>query len=448
MDNNIEDNKTNFNDELKTIIQSNPNFIESINSFREDYIEKIKKQLESIKIPNQLIEMRSEFQKMSSEFQKLSSQLAKATSNSLSEPLRKSLADFEANSIILSSSINIQQSEFIKNFEEAKKNFDFRAIGKIVADATKIPNLSISDFSYLKLSLNDELIKNASKIKSLPKQLITFDNQTALRLLNNQDFVYDTKNEVFTNSSISENDKNQVLTGEDLNSASSTVNLLNEIQLETKNYSNITIKELTDFITALRSYGYAVNFVKKETSLKIYEIIKNNKLGFVELKKKENYYHGRIREVNRQPFYGEEMEQCPREKSNCGRYNRPGLSCYYMSDSIDGAEKETLNHLNVNQRNEYIAQIAMVSMDSDVRLLDLSVNKKEYNDFYQYLRSPIENIDDKWPKEYLLSNYVADCCRACSYDGIKYYGEKNYSNFVLWKDGKVKFVKMVKGDEK
>lgn len=439
MNNNIEDNKTKFKDELKTIIQSNPNLLKSFNSFSEDYVEKIKKQLESIQIPNQLIEK-------SSEFQKLSSQLAKATSlNSLSESLKKSLADFEANRIILSSAINLQQSEFIKNFEEAKKSFDFKAIGKIIAEAITMPNLNISDFSYLKLSLNDELIKNASGIKPLPKSLMVFDNQTALRLLNNQDFVYDTKNEEFTNNGIRDNNSKQAFTSEDLNSASSTENLLNEI---TNNHNNITIKELTDFITALRSYGFAVNFVKKETCLKIYEIIKNNKLGFVKLKKKENYYHGRIRNTNSRPYYGEEMEQCPRERSKCGRYNRPGLSCYYMSDSIDGVEKEILNHLNVNQKSEYIAQVTMVSMDSNVRLLDLSGKKNEFNVFYKYLQNPIEDIDDKWPKEYLLSNYVADCCRACGYDGIKYYGGKNYSNFVLWKDGKVKFVKMVKGDEK
>lgn len=121
-------------------------------------------------------------------------------------------------------------------------------------------------------------------------------------------------------------------------------------------------------------------------------------------------------------------------KNVCGRYNRPGLSCYYITDTKDGAKKEVYKHVCEKERSKFTAQIANVKVDFNIRLLDLSVIKKEYGNFYKYLQNPVAEINDNWPKEYLLSNYVADCCRVCGYDGIKYCGDANYCNYVLWKE--------------
>ena len=38
-------------------------------------------------------------------------------------------------------------------------------------------------------------------------------------------------------------------------------------------------------------------------------------------------------------------------------------------------------------------------------------------------------------REYLMPCYVSDCCEALGFEGIKYYGSKEYNNYVAWSDG-------------
>ena len=46
------------------------------------------------------------------------------------------------------------------------------------------------------------------------------------------------------------------------------------------------------------------------------------------------------------------------------------------------------------------------------------------------------------PREYLIPNFVSDCCKRLEIEGIKYYGGKDYSNYVSWHEGYFEFVKM------
>ena len=45
-------------------------------------------------------------------------------------------------------------------------------------------------------------------------------------------------------------------------------------------------------------------------------------------------------------------------------------------------------------------------------------------------------------REYLIPNFVSDCCKRLEIEGIKYYGGKDYSNYVSWHEGYFEFVKM------
>ena len=64
------------------------------------------------------------------------------------------------------------------------------------------------------------------------------------------------------------------------------------------------------------------------------------------------------------------------------------------------------------------------------------------NYFLKYLRFPFTNTDQVIPPEYLVPNFVAQCCRHADIDGIKYYGSKTYSNYVVWDDGLFRIVSM------
>ena len=46
----------------------------------------------------------------------------------------------------------------------------------------------------------------------------------------------------------------------------------------------------------------------------------------------------------------------------------------------------------------------------------------------------ITNTNLHRQREYLLPCFVADCCRESGIEGIKYYGSKEYKNYVSWDD--------------
>ncbi len=53
----------------------------------------------------------------------------------------------------------------------------------------------------------------------------------------------------------------------------------------------------------------------------------------------------------------------------------------------------------------------------------------------RYLRFNLSDVTNKTPREYLIPCFVSDCCKSIGVDGIKYYGTKEYSNYVVWSDG-------------
>ena len=57
------------------------------------------------------------------------------------------------------------------------------------------------------------------------------------------------------------------------------------------------------------------------------------------------------------------------------------------------------------------------------------------NVFLKFVRFPLDEDNSKRPRAYLIPSFVSDCCSECGLDGIKYYGGKDYSNYVTWNDG-------------
>lgn len=65
-------------------------------------------------------------------------------------------------------------------------------------------------------------------------------------------------------------------------------------------------------------------------------------------------------------------------------------------------------------------------------------------EFLKYIRFDVrDNISSWMPREYLIPNFLSDCCRQVGYEGIKYYGGKGYSNYVVWHDGYFDYVEMM-----
>lgn len=141
------------------------------------------------------------------------------------------------------------------------------------------------------------------------------------------------------------------------------------------------------------------------------------------------YYHARLKPAGTAPYLKDDMAKAPRLLVKAGRFNGPQKAYYYFSDTEHGAMQEIGKHGSEDE-----AQVAEIEGKRDVRLIDLSGVGRGTNYFLKYLRFPFTNTDQVIPPEYLVPNFVAQCCRHAGIDGIKYYGSKTYSNYVVWDD--------------
>lgn len=149
------------------------------------------------------------------------------------------------------------------------------------------------------------------------------------------------------------------------------------------------------------------------------------------------YYHARLKPAGTAPYLKDDMAKAPRLLVKAGRFNGPQKAYYYFSDTEHGAMQEIGKHGSGDE-----AQVAEIEGRRDVRLIDLSGVGRGTNYFLKYLRFPFTNTDQVIPPEYLVPNFVAQCCRHAGIDGIKYYGSKTYSNYVVWDDGLFRIASM------
>lgn len=149
------------------------------------------------------------------------------------------------------------------------------------------------------------------------------------------------------------------------------------------------------------------------------------------------YYHARLKPAGTVPYLKDDMAKAPRLFVKAGRFNGPQKAYYYFSDTEHGAMQEIGKHGSEDE-----AQVAEIEGKRDVRLIDLSGVGRGTNYFLKCLRFPFTNTNQVIPPEYLVPNFVAQCCRHAGIDGIKYYGSKTYSNYVVWDDGLFRIASM------
>ena len=80
-------------------------------------------------------------------------------------------------------------------------------------------------------------------------------------------------------------------------------------------------------------------------------------------------------------------------------------------------------------------QVAKLKPIKTIRMIDLShetTSKNKFLDYCCFAPKPEEYPLIK--KEYLIPCYVAICCKKQGIEGIKYYGSKEYKNYVSWDD--------------
>ena len=191
-------------------------------------------------------------------------------------------------------------------------------------------------------------------------------------------------------------------------------------------FSEISLTDLIKFESELFENEYFAN--ESKVGKKIFEIISGWK-RFVYLGD-TIYFHARCLGKNNQPYLEQEMLKAPVMISSHGRYNEIGRSCYYFTDTKEGALTEVYKHCGSKKPS---IQIAKLKKCKEARLIDLSQNVSKNNRFIDHLRFKVDNTPGKIVKEYLLPNFVAGCCKKVGIDGIKYQGD-GYNCYVTWKD--------------
>ena len=115
-----------------------------------------------------------------------------------------------------------------------------------------------------------------------------------------------------------------------------------------------------------------------------------------------------------------------------GRYNDYGRSCFYFTDTFDGAINEVAGH---QSKEDVYVYVVKIRPQKHAELIDLS--KMASNSFITAIRKVVTDEKAKVKKEYLLPNYIAGCCRQAGWDGIKYRGS-GYKCYVTWNDASMK----------
>ena len=338
------------------------------------------------------------------------------------------LIDIQTTTSIMSNTVEL--SEMLK---DAQMNLNQLNIDGLIGVAQRMlssSRVSMPNMTYLKIT---NLIHELKGMMTLPTGLVSdidaLNKSSAVKLAYNDTISY---NSVIRRFETEES----YATSIEMNSICAA-----EAVFETISSDEVfTENDLMDFMSFLNDSPMMA--MGNDTGRKIYEMI-NNLNAFINFDQK-NYYHSRARLREEAPYVWDQMRTAPYGVALYGRYNQPGQAFFYFTDTIEGSEKEIQKHMTKNDKQLKTIQTAEIEAQQQVDLMDLSAKTmRGLNTFLKYIRFPLDNDTSMRPRVYLIPSFVASCCRQCGIDGIKYYGGKDYSNYVTWNDGYFRFIRFV-----
>ena len=303
------------------------------------------------------------------------------------------------------------QTPEIKSLSLAMANNQIEALSTFIKSIDKV-TINAANMAFVKRAKIFEC-----KDLVLPKGLPTIINEvnvgTAERLSQTKNIELNIPKKMFYIQSNPYNDINILET----NVAFSSLDI----------FSNVTEEEIIDFINELENnYAFAnTSYVGQ----KVNNIVANWK-NIIDFDYKY-FYHGRAWEDGQtSPYKPEKLLKAPSGYTLHGRYNSVGENHYYFSNESKGAVIEVRKH-----SSKKIIQVAKLKPKKSIKMVDFSENLTTRNKFLEYCRKDyVDDPEIKRHREYLFPCFVASCCKANNIDGIKYYGSKEYRNYVSWQD--------------
>jgi hypothetical protein len=253
--------------------------------------------------------------------------------------------------------------------------------------------------------------------KPLPKGLKSILNEMDISTAKRLSVLNNVKFEMNDKQFFEEDNTNNKANMEEMNVICSSVEL----------FGDIDERDLMDFMNHLAT---KIEFASEHKIGRIInEIISGwrDKVDF----DNEVYYHARARKPDLCPYTEQEMRKAPYGITCAGRYSHAGDSHYYFSDKKEGAYNEIAKHGIVGK----IVQIATIKPIKRIAMIDLSMDVDKPNKFLRYIRFAPQDFAMNIIREYLIPCFVVTCCKRNGIEGIKYYGSKEYNNYVSWEDG-------------
>ncbi len=310
-------------------------------------------------------------------------------------------------------------SSMLESYREALKGFDIARCADALAKAMNQAVIDASDMAFIKL---DDIAFQVSEKQSFSRGVHTAIKDmrvdTAERLKQCESIQYLPHKKQF----FIESKPEETASLTEMNVLCSGANLLGALANDAE---FIDEAELIEFMNELadvmalagnHSVGQKIMCLLRE---------RGKAIGF----EQPAYYHARAREKNTAPYLDSELLCAPHGVTCAGRFNRPGEAYYYFADTRQGAEAEVKKH-----NSKAIVQTIELHPVSEIRMIDLSGCISGGKHFLDYIRFNTSNSTAQMPREYLIPNYVSDCCRKLNYEGIKYYGSQKYCNYVSWRD--------------
>lgn len=330
--------------------------------------------------------------------------------------LKSFLEAFDFQTELLRSTQHFYLTETINTFRNHLIHNDYYSAISAVTKSLQNAIIEVPDIALLRL--NKPLIDliDVNLPRGLRTSIDTLHTQTAIDLSTSEKISYNREQAVFFVKANPDD--------------SCKAKVVNVIYSTARLFSELTEAELFSLcrhLSTFQSLGPSHCVGKK-----IIEIVKNieNVISF----DSDYYYHARTIDDDMSPYTDEDMTSAPHGITSFGRFNHIGDNYYYFSDKQSGAIEEVKKHSPKNR-----VQVAKLKPKGEIRMIDIS--QDEENVFLKYCRFKYDPTSNKKvPREYLIPSFFSDCCKMQGFDGIKYYGTKNYHNYVTWKDEHFIFV--------
>lgn len=307
-------------------------------------------------------------------------------------------------------------TETISSFRNLLAHNDFSSAVQTLSKAFELPIIEAPNIALLKLNKSLHELTELQLPKGMRSAINNLHINTAQELSVSDSVSYDSNRTCFF---IEAEPENMCTAGE--------ANVLYSV---TRLFDELTDKDMFSFLCHLSSYP-ALG-LDHCVGQKILKIVKN--IESVISFDSEIYYHARLLDDGACPYTYEDMTRAPHGITSFGRFNHTGENYFYFSNEEIGAVNEVRKH---NRRSR--VQVAKLKAKGNIKMIDISQDVE--NTFLKYCRFSVDpKSNKKVPREYLIPSFFSNCCKLKGVDGIKYYGTKDYLNYVTWNDGHFDFI--------